>query len=266
MSENLVLNISALAALAPSMLIAWRREKKRDALYWAVLALAVAGPLALVTVTMSGSWNKGLSTSLWVTIGASMSIFAIVAAATRQGWRLTPLIAPYMGGLGVIAIIWQHAPQTQLAADAPAGWIQVHIFFSVATYGLVTIAAVAALGAFLQERALKAKRPTALTRMLPSVADCEFLLVRLLVIGEIVLAIGLATGMATQFRETGQFIVFDHKTILSLTAFVVIGGLLVAHFRSGLRGRRAARFVLLAYLLLTLGYPGVKFVTEVLMS
>jgi ABC-type uncharacterized transport system permease subunit len=42
--------------------------------------------------------------------------------------------------------------------------------------------------------------------------------------------------------------------------------LLVAHYRSGMRGRRAARVVLLAYLLLTLGYPGVKFVTDVLMA
>jgi len=32
------------------------------------------------------------------------------------------------------------------------------------------------------------------------------------------------------------------------------------------RGRQAARGILLAYLLLTLAYPGVKFVTDVLMS
>jgi ABC-type uncharacterized transport system permease subunit len=38
------------------------------------------------------------------------------------------------------------------------------------------------------------------------------------------------------------------------------------HYRSGLRGRRAARVVLVAYLLLTLAYPGVKFVTDVLLS
>jgi ABC-type uncharacterized transport system permease subunit len=52
---------------------------------------------------------------------------------------------------------------------------------------------------------------------------------------------------------------------LSLTAFVVILGLLLAHHISGLRGRSAARFVLLAYLLMTLGYPGVKFVTDILL-
>ena len=266
MTEDMMFSLSAVAALVPSTLVALRRDRGRDAVYWMVLAVAVAGPLAWVVAQMSGAWRTGLSTTLWVTVAASMALFAVVAAVHRQAWRLTPLMAPYMLGIGVLATIWQHAPQKPLGAAAPAGWIEVHIVVSVATYGLVTIAAVAALAAFLQERALKAKRPTALTRLLPSMADCESLMVRLLVLGAVVLALGLATGMATQFEETGAVLEFDHKTILTVTAFAVIGGLLVAHFRSGVRGRMAARFVLLAYLLLTLGYPGVKFVTDVLMA
>ena len=42
--------------------------------------------------------------------------------------------------------------------------------------------------------------------------------------------------------------------------------LLFLHYRTGLRGRATTRVVLLAYLLLTLGYPGVKFVTDILMT
>ena len=72
--------------------------------------------------------------------------------------------------------------------------------------------------------------------------------------------------MALQYGETGTLLVLDHKTILTITAFAVIGGLLIAHFKTGLRGRKAARIVLLAYLLLTLGYPGVKFVTDVILA
>ena len=168
--------------------------------------------------------------------------------------------------VGALASIWQQAPEKLLSAAAPAAWVGVHIGLSVLTYGLVTIAAVAALSAALQEGALKNKRPTALTRLLPSVADSEALVVRLLVMGETVLALGLATGMATQLGESGVFLVFDHKTILTITAFMVIGGLLAGQALSGVRGRLAARMVLVAYLLLTLGYPGVKFVTDVIMA
>jgi len=168
--------------------------------------------------------------------------------------------------LGLLASVFHHAHGAPLSPAAPAGWLELHILVSVITYALLTLAAVAAFAAFLQERALKRKRPNALTRMLPSVADSEALSGRLLVVSEVVLGIGVLSGMATQYFETGSLLVFDHKTLLSLLAFLVIGGLLIAHGLTGVRGRMAARFVLLAYLLLTLAYPGVKFVTEVLLT
>ena len=266
MTQDLLFSLSALAALIPSLLLCLRRDGRRDFLYWSVLAVAVAGPLTWVVAQTAGAWYTGLSTTLWVTVAVSMVLFAGVAAVTREAWRLTPLMAPYMLGVGVLATIWQRAPQKPLGPEMVSAWLEMHIVLSVTTYGLVTVAAVAALAAFLQDRALKTKCPTALTRLLPSVVDCESLLVRLLVASEVVLALGLSTGMATQYRETGTLIAFDHKTVLTVTAFLVIAGLLIGHFRIGVRGRMAARFVLLAYLLMTLGYPGVKFVTDVLMA
>ena len=267
MPENVILSLSAIIALVPSSLLALRRDHRPDIVFWLVLMVAVAGPLILVLVTMAGSWRTDLSTALWVTIAATMAIFAVIAVLAHETWRLAPLISAYMAALGIVATIWSQVPhQPMSSATTGGGWIGIHIGVSVGTYALVTLAAVAALAAFLQERALKNKRPTALSRLLPSVADCEGLEVRLLILGEIVLAIGLATGMVLQYGETGTLLIIDHKTILTITAFVVIGGLLAAHFKSGLRGRQAARIVLLAYLLLTLGYPGVKFVTDVIMA
>ena len=265
MPEQTIFSLSAIVALVPSSLLPLRKDHSRDMIFWLVLVVAVAGPVNWVLASMAGAWRTDLSTTLWVTVAATMAIFAFITILTRETWRLTPLISAYMVVLGILAAAWSQAPHKPLAA-ASGGWIGVHISVSVATYALVTIAAVAALAAFLQERALKRKRPTALTRLLPSVADCEWLLVRLLVLGEIVLAMGLVSGMALQYGETGTLLVLDHKTILTITTFVVIGGLLIAHFKTGLRGRKAARIVLLAYLLLTLGYPGIKFVTDVILA
>jgi ABC-type uncharacterized transport system permease subunit len=267
MPDNMILGLSAIIALLPSSLLAMRRDHRPDLVFWMVLVVAVAGPANWVLVSMAGAWQTDLSMALWVTVTATMAIFAVIAILTRESWRLTPLISSFMAALGVIAMIWSSAPQKPLeTAITAGGWIGIHIGVSVATYALVTIAAVAALAAFLQERALKNKRPTALTRLLPSVADCEELELRLLVLGEIVLALGLISGMALQYGETGTLLVLDHKTVLTITAFAVIGGLLAAHYKTGLRGRRAARIVLLAYLLLTLGYPGVKFITDVILA
>ncbi len=97
-------------------------------------------------------------------------------------------------------------------------------------------------------------------------AESEALEVAFLAAAEAVLALGVTSGMAAEHFRHATLLPFDHKTVLSLAAFAVIGALLVARRVNGLRGRRVARWALLAYLLLTLAYPGVKFVTDVLMT
>ena len=270
--EDILLNLSALASLLPAAFFALSRtdggrgEEGRDAAFWLTLTIAVTGPMVLVFSNLSWAWQTGLSTTLWITITASMIIFAAITVLNENAWRLTPLLIPYMAVLACFAIFWQHVPEARPLMDSPSSWIRAHILISVTTYALVTIAAVSALAAFLQDRALKIKRTTNLSRKLPSVAESEGLLVRLLIISEFVLSLGLATGMATQYQDTGSLVDWDHKAILSLSAFSIIAILLAAHFKSGVRGRKVTRFALLAYLLLTLGYPGVKFVTDVLIN
>jgi ABC-type uncharacterized transport system permease subunit len=267
MTESLLYSLAAIVSLIPLAAVGFRRERGRDALYLAALAAAVIVPVGLAAGRLAGAWRTDLSTALWVTVAAGMIVFALASLSHRPADRLAPLLGPYMAVLAVLAALWQHAPARPLAPEASDSlWVALHIATAVVTYALVTVAAVAALAAFLQERALKARAPTALTRALPSIADCEHLVVRLLVIAEGVLAAGLATGMASLYREKGALLAFDHKSVLTVAAFLVLAGLLIGHFRLGVRGRQAARLVLVGYLLLTLGYPGVKFVTEVLLG
>ncbi len=154
----------------------------------------------------------------------------------------------------------------KLAVAGNPVWLDAHILVSILTYGLATIAAIAALAIFQQERALKRREPSPLSANLPAIADAERLQNRLLWLSAIVLAAGLLTGVGTLYSETGQLFTFTHKTIFAVAAFAVIVALLIVHNLTGLRGRRAARIVLLIYLLLTLAYPGVKFVQDILIG
>ena len=88
----------------------------------------------------------------------------------------------------------------------------------------------------------------------------------LLAVAEIVLALGLLTGMAINYQTSGFILSFDHKTVLTIISFGLIGAILLLHLFSGLRGRIAARWALSAYFCLTLGYPGVKLITHILVS
>ena len=79
------------------------------------------------------------------------------------------------------------------------------------------------------------------------------------------MSIVLITGIASLYISTGNFLAVNHKIILTFGVFVTVICIIFVHFLSGIRGRLAMRSVLLAYLLLTLGYPGVKFVTDILL-
>lgn len=258
--------LSALAALMPVTVVAWRRAGAPDLSFWLLLGVAVAGPLAWTWVQFAGGWRTGLAPALWTAIVVSLAVFGIVAVRWRAAAQLAPLLLPYLIVLAVIATVWQGQPERPLSGAAPWSWIGLHIAFSVLTYAVLTVSAIAGLAAFLQERALKAKRPGGIARLLPSLSDAEGLELRLLGLSAVVLGLGIVTGMTIQLIESGRPLVFDHKTAFSLATFAVILGLLWARRRRGLRGRRAARLVLLAYLLLTLAYPGVKFVTDVLLA
>ncbi len=269
----LLFNLSALAALIPAAILPYLRRDGtgtdiRTPAFWAVLAAAAAGAVSWTWALYASGWRTGIAPSLWVTISLSLLLFAAIAAANRPFARLICLFAPYTVLIGAIATIWSQAPGrpvTETPASA-AAWLNLHIAVSVLTYALVTLAAMAALGVFLHERALKARKPSRLTAILPSVSEGERLQLRLLTASAVVLGLGLVSGMVIELLDRGVILEFTHKVLLSILSFAVILALLIAHRVTGLTGRRAARVLLLAYLLLTLGYPGVKFVTDVIIG
>ncbi|GAB4231802.1 MAG: cytochrome c biogenesis protein CcsA [Kiloniellaceae bacterium] len=263
----MVLSLSALAALLPATLLPFVRHAARaDTLFWLLLGAALAGTSALSIVSLSAQWQTGLPAALWLAVAVALGMFGLLVILNRDAARLAPLLLPYLLILGALATGFGLLTEPEPLTDAADGWLLAHIAVSVATYALCTLAAVASSAVFVQERALKRRAPNAFTRMLPSVADAERLEVRLLAAGEFILGLGIATGISELYVTSGEIFTFSHKTLLSVLAFLVIGVLLLLHYRSGLRGRRAARVVLVAYLLLTLGYLGVKFVTDILLA
>lgn len=266
MANPVLFSIAAAVALIPAGLSAFRRGAERDAQFWLLLAVAAAGPLAWVAAQTSDGWQTGFAGALWLTVAGSVLVFILLAATADNAWRLAPLLLPYLLILAVSATVWSQASTRPLLSQAPPAWVILHIVASIATYALLTLAAIAGAAVLLQEGALRRKRRGRLVELLPSVADAESLELRLLALAEWVLGVGVASGMALQFFATGELLTFNHKTIFIVVAFVLIAILLIAHHRSGLRGRRAARVVLVVYLLVTLGYPGVKFVTDVMLG
>lgn len=280
MNSNLLLHLSAVAALLPAAITAYRTADSRPGPpFWATMLVAVAGPSVLVifeilsrashdsfSIALLITMTSSFSLAIWMTITASIWLFALTALMTREAWRITPLLISYLFFLGVWAIVWSRVTGVADFYGRVDFWLLFHIATSVATYGLCTIAAIAGVAVYLKERELKRKQTSRLGRLLPSVVDAEQLQLRLLALAEAVLLLGIISGMARGYVTDGHLLSLDHKSLLSLLAFVVIGILLAVQWRSGLYARQAARGALIAYLLLTLAYLGVKFILDVIIA
>jgi len=255
-------SIVAVLAVIPALI---QSRRALGGVSWPLLLVAGAGVALPAFRLLAGNEFAGLGGALTISNAATMLLFIFCAAFSPAARRLAVLMLPYCFCVAVLAAI-SYLPQPEAPRPGSQVWLDAHILASVTTYGLVTIAGIAALAVFLQERALKRREPGPLVARLPAIADAERLQNVLLWVCAAELAAGLLTGIGTLYSESGQFFTFTHKTIFAVAAFIVIVALLIVHNLTGLRGRRAARLVLVVYLLLTLAYPGVKFVQDVLIG
>lgn len=267
---TIALHLAAAAALLPACLAAWCGDGRgRNWAFWPAFALAALVAAGWAVAQLQPAWNPAFGTALWLAVASALAAFLALSCLVAELWRLGPLLAPYLLALALAAGVWGGAPAPGgMAAGAwlALPWFALHVALALAAYALVTLAAVAGVAAMCQERALKRRRPARLARLLPSLADSERMEYRLLAAGWAALAANIATGMAARHGGEAALLAFDHKTVLTLAAFATIAVLLAARRWRGTRGRQAAHLALAGWLLMTLAWPGVKFVTDVLIG
>lgn len=253
--------------LVPAGVLPFLGTYEKGARFWLAFGVAALAATAWTAAQFITSWSTGFGPAIWLTVASCLVLFIIMSLLVPEFWRLGAILGPWLLLMSIVALAWNRA---EAARPLPDGvvleWVGVHVVLSVSTYVFLTMAAISGIGVMIQERALKKRRSGKLVTTLPSLADCEHLEYRLLGVSEIVLAAGIATGLVVAYASDGTLFSMNHKTVFTLAAFVVIGGLLLARHFWGTRGRKAARLVLTGYLLMTLAYPGVKFVTDVLIG
>ncbi len=88
----------------------------------------------------------------------------------------------------------------------------------------------------------------------------ESLLFEMISAGFVLLTLALLSGFAFLENMFAQHLV--HKTVLSVLAWLVFGGLLIGRFRNGWRGRTAIVWTLGGFVMLILAYFGSKAVLQ----
>jgi ABC-type uncharacterized transport system permease subunit len=268
MHSALTFSLLGFVALLPAAVYgATRKAPAGGTLFWALGLVALVGLGGALAGAMGANWTSGFTLSLWASTLVTLICFLAFSLFARPLPRLAGLLFPYLAVLGALIVAFSGVGKASaMHGGAPALWITLHIAMSLVTYSLVTIAALLGVSVLLRERAMKRKRDSEWLQSLPAVADAERLELAFLGAAEFILGLGIISGMALLFAERGTLIMFDHKTVFSFLAFIAIAVLLIMRLRSGLRGRAVSRVVLTAFLLLTLGFLGVKFVSDVILG
>jgi ABC-type uncharacterized transport system permease subunit len=146
-----------------------------------------------------------------------------------------------------------------------ASWIlKLHVLLSMLAYSLLTLAAAQSILLAVQDNYLRRRRPNGFIRALPPLMTMEALLFEMIGIGFVLLTLALLSGFAFLDNMFAQHLV--HKTVLSVLAWLVFGGLLLGRRAWGWRGQKAIRWTLGGFLLLILAYFGSKFVLELVLQ
>lgn len=139
-----------------------------------------------------------------------------------------------------------------------------HILLSIFAYSILTIAALQASLLALQDNHLRNHQTSGWIMRLPPLQVMEQLLFELVWIGVILLAASILTGVFFIEDIFAQHLA--HKTILSISAWIIFSALLLGRHILGWRGTIAIRWTGVGYILLMLAYFGSKLVLEIILD
>lgn len=250
----LILTLIALAAYLGS---AWLAHRGQGSLAWlAGGALLVHAAVLNLQLFRHGALTIGLSENLSLT--AWLSALLLWTACRRQPLQMLGIgLYPIAGIATLLATL---LPSDSAVLDARDWRVETHVVLSVLSAGVMTLAAIQALALAAQDRLLHGHSAKGWATRLPPLQTMERLLFGSIALGWWLLSFTLLTGFVFVSNVVVQHLL--HKTVLSITAWAVFGGLLLGRMRFGWRGRRAIRWTLSGYGLLLLAYFGSKFVLE----
>jgi len=202
-----------------------------------------------------------------LTLSAALSLLSLQLALIGLLGGMNSSLRGMSAGLLILAALLAIPLQQGIPADgsAPLTWqTRTHVLVSLFAYGLLTVGAIVAVYALVQERRLKSARISPLNNLFAPLVTTEQMLYGITAAGFVGLALAVVSGFTFVDDLFAQHLV--HKTVFSLSALAVFGVLLGGRFFLGWRGTRAVYLYLGGFALLLLAYFGSRFILEVLLG
>lgn len=189
-------------------------------------------------------------------IGLELAVIALIAS-------LEPTLRGMSGGMMLLAAatVLLMGPSADAAAGAQIAWqVRAHILVALASYGLLSVGAIVAVFALIQEHRLRSATISATNQLFAPLETTEKLLFAVATAGFIGLTLAIVSGSTFVNDLLQQHLA--HKFALSVLAWLVFGTLVAGRFLRGWRGKRAVHLYLGGYLLLCLAYFGSRVILE----
>ncbi len=226
------------------------------------LALALHGYLLYLSIFSGNGPNisLGLAISMagWISVVLHLCISFI-----RKNLNLGIIVVP----IGLIAVLFGAVSTSQaLSIDQIPKGMGWHIALAVPTYGVLCVAFAQACLLMLQDRVLHKASPGNFLPSLPAIQTMETNLYWLTLLGFALLTINLIMGMASNLKNYGVMLDFNHHILLSILAWFGFACLLIGRKIAGWRGEIAAKWTIIAFGILVLAYFGTRFVNDILLD
>jgi ABC-type uncharacterized transport system permease subunit len=204
-----------------------------------------------------------VTSGLHLSLANTASFIGLQLALTALIGSVESTLRGLCGGLLILAALAAILTGSQppvIEAQPMSLQIESHILISLFAYGLLTVGAIVALYALVQDIRLRHGKLSSVNQLFAPLETTEKLLFLITSAGFLFLLVAVSSGFAFVENLFAQHLV--HKTALSLLALLLFGLLLAGRRFAGWRGKRAIYLYLWGFLILCLAYFGSRFVLE----
>ena len=250
----LIPSLLALPLYLGSAVLAWKSPQRLP--WMAPLALALHLAALGLGLVHEGSLRIGVTEA--ASLFAWQSAFLLWLLAQREqiavnGTAIYPLAAVFA--------IWAAATPSPVTNVRISDWqVSMHVMLSLLSAGVLTLAAVQSVALAVQDRLLHRHRLASVGGRMPPLQTMERVLFQLIALGFGLLSLTLLSGLWFVHDWLAQHLA--HKTVLSISAWLMFGVLLWGRWQYGWRGRTAIRWALAGYATLILAYFGSRLILE----
>jgi cytochrome c-type biogenesis protein CcsB len=183
----------------------------------------------------------------------SLSFFAFLFVGCfllLRSYYSVEIMGTFVAPLALLLVIWAAVLPKEiipLPVLLKSRWLPIHVVFAFLGEAVFALACCAGVIYLMQERLIKSKHATGLSRRLPSLEVLDEINYRALTIGFLLLTIGIVTGAAWSEQAWGAYWRWDPKQNWSLATWLIYAILLHQRLAINWRGRKAAVMAIVGF-------------------